>query len=458
MITIPVEDFKISRTDDQDLVKICEWFIRFIPLDKWRQRKADIEKRIGIDFRNTPPFSEPISEGTALAIKDDLIGWYLYLLEVYINEPHKYEYYQGARIIPIFKRFGMDFQLLMQIEGINSKTRKLVNLRTSEADAILFEILSALAWARNGWQVSFIEDGKSGKTPDFVASKADKKWYVECKRQSKTSEYALKERAKWQKMISYLSQPLIEHNMLLDVVFHVELATLPDTYLKELLYSKLRLIVQPGKVVSNEQVDINVSFVNIRAIKNHMSDFDVKHNSPQLAHLIGRKPVDNLGFTSGMEASFFRVGSGTANNLYVNDIEKAFGAFWRCDAKEAITAKARDIKKQIFAALEQFHPEQNAVVHIGMETFDGPAVEQKRFLKITDTVNRMDVNGKKLNWGYFHFFQSYSTFDQDWVFDETVSTISSNPAEGLPPLDSNFLVIPEDEGVNNLSHWERPLP
>lgn len=458
MITIPVEDFKVTLSDDPDLIKIWEWFIKFIPTDKWQQRKANIEKRIGMEFRNTPPFSEPISEGTVLAIKDDQIGWYLYLLDVHINEPHKYEFYQGARVIPIFKRFGMDLHLLTQIEGINSKTRKLINSRTSEADAILFEILTALLWARNGWQVRFIEEGKSGKTPDFVASKEDKKWYVECKRQSKTSEYAIKEREKWQKMISFLSQPLIEHNMLLDVTFHVELTTLPDTFLKELLYSKLHFIVQPGKVISNEEVDIDVSFVDINAIKNHMAHFFVKHNSPQLAYLIGRKPVDNLGFASGMKALFSRVGSGTANNMYVYDIESAFGAFWRCDAKEAITAKARDIKKQVYAALEQFQPEQNAVVHIGMETFDGPAVEQQRFLKITDTLNRIDLNGKKLKWGFCHFFQSYSPVNVVWTFDETVSIISSNPPEGIPPLDSKFLIVPEDEGVDNLSHWERPLP
>jgi hypothetical protein len=458
MLTIPVEDFEIPVYNDADVIRTWQWFMSLIPSKKWKERKASIEERITMEFRSTPPFSEPISEGTAMVIKDDQIGWYLYLVEMLIKEPHKYEFFQGARVIPVFKRLGMDFHLLMQITGVISKVRKLINSRKSEADATLFEILTALLWARNGWQVSFLEESKNGKTPDIIARKGVETWYIECKRQSKTSDYAQKERLKWQAMISPITKTLIEHNVLLDIVFHVELASLPDTFLKDVLYTKLPLVVQPGKVVANSLVDINVSFIDIKAIKNHLSRFFVKYPSPQIIELIGRKSSDNLGFAYGAKSAFFRVGSGVVNNLYVHDIESAFGAFWHCDAPETITAKARDIKKQIFTALQQFQPEQKAIIHIGMETFDGPAVEKERLLKITDTLDRIDLNGKTLRWAYCHFFQAYSPSDAIWTFDETVNTISSNPPHGTPPLESKFLIVPEDVGLDNIPHWERPLP
>lgn len=205
-------------------------------------------------------------------------------------------------------------------------------------------------------------------------------------------------------------------------------------------------------------VDVDVSFVDHQAIKKHLREYSVKNGSPQLAELIGRKPSDNIGFTAGMKAAFVKYGPGSANNLYVTDIEDAYGTFWRCDAKEAITAKARDIKRQIFTALEQFDPAHNAIIHVGMETFDGPQVEQERFLKITDTLQRIELNGKKLRWAYCHFFQSYSHSNEVWTFDETVNTISSTAYYGPPPLASKFLIVPDDEGVDNLAHWERPLP
>ncbi|MBN9381924.1 MAG: hypothetical protein J0H74_14240 [Chitinophagaceae bacterium] len=455
---IPVDDFPIPPYRDPDVIRAWEWFISLLPLKKWQARKASIEERITVNFKPTPPFSEPFSNGTKFSVKEDQIGWYLYLLETLIKEPHKYEFVQGSRVIPIFKRLGMDLPLLKEIKGVALKVKKLINKRPSEADAILFELLTALLWARNGWRVDFIEEDKNAKTPDFVARKGNEEWYVECKRQSKTSDYAEKERLKWQAMISHINKDLIEQNLLLNTVFHVELSSLPDTFLKDTFASKLPFIVQPGTVVSNEYVDIDVSFIDIPLIKQHLRRYFVKYPSPQMAELIGNKPIDNLGFASGMKADFIRVGSGPGNNLYVRDIDQAYGAFWRCDAREAILAKARDIKMQLVSALEQFQPEQNVVIHIGIETYEGPIVEQERLLKITDTLDRIELNGKKLKWAYCHFFQAYSHASEIWTFDETVNMISSNPPSGLPPLVSKFLVIPEDDSIDNLAHWERPLP
>ena len=306
--------------------------------------------------------------------------------------------------------------------------------------------------------MAFLEESKSGKTPDLTARKGNEEWYIECKRQSKSSDYSLRERLKWQNIISQINKQLLKHNMLLEVVFHIELTSLPDTYLKDLLYAKIPLIVKEGKVLSTNEVDVSVSFINIDSINKHVSKFVVKNDSPVMAALIGGKPTYNLGFTSGMEAGFYRVGEGTVNNLYVNAVRRAFGAFWSCHAPEAIFAKARDIKKQIFSALQQFRPEHNGVVHVGMETFDGPAVEKARFQKITDTVGQIGLEGKNLKWAYCHFFQAYSPTHTNWTFDETVNTISSNPPYGSPPLTSKFLIVPEDVGIDNLNHWERPLP
>ncbi len=162
-----------------------------------------------VEERKSAPFSESLDKGTLLVIKDDQIGWYLYLVEMYLKQPHKYEFFQGARVIPIFKRFGQDFEMLMQIEGIRKKVKNLIKVRKSEADAMLFEILTALVWVRNGWNVSFLEESKTGKMPDLYAKKDDREFYIECKRQMKTSDYTYRETKKRQIMISYLSKELL---------------------------------------------------------------------------------------------------------------------------------------------------------------------------------------------------------------------------------------------------------
>ena len=183
----------------------------------------------------------------------------------------------------------------------------------------------------------------------------------------------------------------------------------------------------------------------------------VKSPSPLLNYLIGKKSVDNKGFTSGIKANFYRIGGGEINNLYVSDIENAFAVFCSCNAKEALFAKARDIKNQVNSAIQQFDSTLS-IVHVGMETFDGPEVENSRFEKIRNTIENIDPQKSSLRWIICHFFQSYSTPDKCWIFDETVNVISPYHFQ-TPPINNTFLIVPEDaDTVDGISHWERPLP
>ncbi|MEZ7507218.1 hypothetical protein [Flavobacterium sp. Arc2] len=457
MLRVPVEKFNFPQYEDEDVIRAWQWFMSFISPIDWQKRKAAIESRITMEFKETVPFSEPLTEGTLLVVKDDVIGWYLYLLDMLINEPHKYENFQGARIVPVFKRLGIDLDLLKAINGIETRVKSLMKKRRLEADAILFEITSALLWARNGYEVAFLEEKNEGKTPDILATKGDKSWFIECKRQSKTADYTYRETYKRQKMVSYISNYLIKKNILLDIIFHVELESLPDTFLKEILDQKIQNPVI-GKIVSNAQVDIWLDFVDITEIKKHLVKYYVKNNSPMLNTLIGKKPVDNRGFTCGIFADFFRVGDGEVNNLYIRDVENAFGVYWSCDANESIEAKARDIKSHVYKAMQQFDSEGTAVIHIGMETFDGPDVEKARFEKIKETIEKIDPTKTNLRWIFCNFFQAYSPPDQDWVFDETVSTMTSYATQDAP-IETKLMIVPENvDNSKYLNHWNRPLP
>jgi len=455
---LPLSQFPINKIKDVDIENAYHWFRTFISDQDWSKRKKDIETYLSTVVRSGTPFSEPISDGTLLVIQKDQIGWYLYLVYSYLFEPHKYEYHQGARVIPIFKRIGLDIKLVTQIEGIGKKMRDMFKKRKSEADAILFEVLTALLWTKNGWEVKIIEEGKGGKTPDFEVTKDLEKWQVECKRQMKTADYTYKETKKRQLMISQISKLLLQFNVLLDIKFHVELVSLPDSYLYDLLKGIIPNVKVSGKIISNETIDIDLSFVNIRYIQNHLKQYSVKNNSPQLIELIAKKEVDHSSFTSGFLGSFYYVGDGEANNLYISDIVNAYGVHCYCDCEQALNAKARDVKNQIFSAIAQFNPDFNSIIHIGMETFDGPEVEMERTQKIINTMSSIDPRSNKLCWIFYHYFQSYTRSYMDWYFDETVSTVTSfiNP---VLPIKNIFLIIPEDEVlIENASHWDKELP
>lgn len=455
---MPLSHFPLQLVHEPEIENAYKWIRNFISEEAWNVRKKAIEEYLGSIAREAEPFSQPINEGTRLVIEKDRIGWYLYLVHTYLYEPHKYEFYQGARVVPIFKRIGTDLELLKAIAGINKKMRDLVKNRPSEADAMLFEILTALLYARNGWEVKIIEEGKSGKSPDFSVLKGKEKWQVECKRQMKTGEYTYKESKKRQILISQVSKMLTHYNVLLDIVFHVELTTLPDSYLHDILKDVIPTAKKPGRIVSNEKADIDISFVDISAIEKHLSKYFVKSNSPQHLELVSKKPVDHSSFTSGFLGNFFYVGEDSVNNLYISAMSNAFGVHCYCDAPEAISAKARDVRNQINDATRQFDNYTDGILHVGMETFDGPEVEKARLEKIKKTMGNLDVEENRLCWIYYHYFQSYSRSYRDWFFDETVSMATSfiNPA---PLLRNTFLIIPEkDIPIKDASHWDRDLP
>lgn len=453
----PLENYDFPAFDDQDIINSWTWFMSFIPHSQWLIRKAKIEKMLIYEIQ---PVLKPLTQGTLLAIKKDVIGWYLYLIDVLIHEPQKYEYYQGSRVLPIFKRFGLDLELLQSINGVDKRIRELVKKRMAEADALLFELLVALVWKKNGYEVSFLEEKKGTKTPDLMAEKNGEVWHIECKRQSKTSDYTYLETAKRQTMLSYIQLDLIQRNLLLDITFHVELKSLPDTYLKDLLVGKLDKIVT-GDVVSNKQITIHFSHIDLIAANEHLANYSVKKNSPTMNMLIGGKAVDNKAFSCGTIARYFRLGDGEINNLYIDHLDNAYGVFWTCDAEEAIHAKARDIIKQVHSAIQQFIGEEygfNSVLHIGMETFDGPEVERARFKKIQSSTGSINPADHKLSWIFCHFFQSYTTPSQEWVFDETVQQLTPYINPTLP-LTQRLLVVPEDgDTADNIVHWDRPLP
>lgn len=71
-------------------------------------------------------------------------------------------------------------------------------------------------------------------------------------------------------MVSAISRLLMQHNILLDIVFHQELEKLPDTFLFDLLKDIIPTVKKPGTIVSNEIVEIKLSFIDMQSIQNHL--------------------------------------------------------------------------------------------------------------------------------------------------------------------------------------------
>ena len=447
-------------SDDADLENALQWFLKFLSDDDWKRRVDAIEENI--ETSSQPKARKFQAEDySSIYSGADRIAWYLYLLYTVQHNPLKYEPIQGARVIPIFKRLGADLDLLKGIGGVEDRIERLLGPEHTQPDGGLFELIIALLWKRNGYPtVEFIPESSQRKTPDLRAHSGQDEWYVECKRLQKSSEYSERERAKWQVMWSKLVQHLTRNriSLVFEMTFHVELESLPDDYLVTQLAGKLQFLSFPCHVFSNETWDVTSKPVDFRRASAHLSKYSVRFPSDQLQELLAGYRDPSRGFTCAIEGNFVRVGDTIGHNRFLDTLSFAACSYWSCDATQVILHKARDIRRQLARSVEQLPSVGKCAVHLGLETLDGPLVEEARHRRIMQSVVNFDSFGKDLRWVYCHLFQSYAPPDQLWVIDETVVHFNRDLTGNDEPIDFRSSIAPEDETSSAGVHWRRDSP
>ena len=105
-----------------------------------------------------------------------------------------------------------------------------------------------------------------------------------------------------------------------------------------------------------------------------------------------------------------------------------------------------------------FRPPGKCAVHLGLETLDGPLVEQVRLDRTRHSVVNFDTLDKDLRWVYCHLFESYAPPDQCWVMDETVTHFGKSLTGRDEPLAFRPVIVPDDETAADGVHWDRDPP
>jgi len=461
---MPISFPPFGGYNDPDVKRAFNWMVSFLNDSDWRRRSEQIEAQL--EASHIPHATcEAAIDFDPISVSDDRAAWYLYLVDAVLHAPLKYEPTQGARVVPIFKRLGADLDLLQSIHGIDDRVKRMLTSERQQPDGVLFELLVSLIWRRNGAKdVEFLEESPPNKRPDIRASMGKDVWYIECKRLDKSSVYSENERRKWLQMWSLARDILIDarYSIVLDIIFHVELETLPDDFLVTELCGKLALVQAPCTVISNDIWEVAIAPVDYTAAKTHLAKYKVKYPSDQIVELVGGHREPNRGFTAAIEGQFVRIGEGPGNNRFLDELSYAIGAFWSCDAERSIERKARDIRKRLAEAVRQLPEATPGVVHIGLETLDGQIVELERYRRIVNSVQQFDSKNKDLRWIYCHLFQSYAPPHDCWIIDETVYYFSRSDQSGLEPITMRSAIITKDEISYDASdvsvHWLRTPP
>jgi hypothetical protein len=444
--------------------KALDWFLGHMGEDNWTRRRRAVVQY----FRQQQNSQIPSSPDTALDIEDenarvafheDWIAWYLYLVESVYCRPFVDEPSQSARVYPFFSAIGRHIDLAQNIKGINVKLDELLKGNENQPDSLLFEIVIAIMYQRNGWAVEFVPENAALKTPDLLVSRDNESFYVECKRQSKVTEYSEKERKEWRRRWAKLVPIMVANNtsLFIDVTFKVEISKTSEDILAKAFSTIIHQdCIDEGVFLESDELIIKANYINMSLVHEHFDKYQVRWNSPQMLALFAGGYDSSGSYTqlhspTGINA----IGPDDDEhilNLFCDGVHTAYCAKWECIADESIDKKAKDVRKLLSKAIKQAPEKHPTIVHIGYETLHGPIVEYSRANKIHSSIENFDCNGKDIRAVYCHAVQPSNQIDSFECAETTMrfGRMGTNPEDIL----THDLMLDEPEmETRNDTHW-----
>lgn len=440
-----------------------EWFLSFIKSDDWNARKERLVKYFQEQEEHTYKDQEKASKGAGypknrIAFHEDWVAWYLYLVECLHQRPLVSELPQSARVFPFFAAIGRHIEIAKKIDGIEEKLSEFLNSKINQPDSTLFELVVAIMYARNGYNVGFIPETALNKTPDLRVSKGEERFFVECKRLAKVTHYSEIERQEWGKRWFNLVPSLIKSkSVFLDVTFKVELKDTSEYVLVQ-AFNSMMSKMSKGKILTYESKDviIKIKQLDMKKVNDHFDKFYVKWNSGQMISLLADGFDSSENYTHLCRPkNLVRVGGDENNNIlniFCTGIKSGYCARWECIAEESIEKKAKDIKTHLSKAIRQVPDNEPTVVHISYETLHGPFIEFKRAEKIAASIDSLDCGAKDVRAIYCHAIQP-STSEEDWEIAETTLRFGKNGYEPTNILSHDMLLDEEGTIISADTHW-----
>lgn len=433
------------------------YFKSFMSEDTWARRKSKVEHYFLVMTKSIvkSDTKESMEYNNRMAFFDKWIDWYIYLAEIYSESGFGYDEAQWARIKPFFMKIGQSLELLRSVSGVEVRVKNMMYSRDNNADSVLFELIVAIAYVEQGWQVEFIPEIKGGKkTPDLKVVRGDEILFVECKRFQKVTDYSEAERNAWLVQWSALLPEMIKCGVpvLVNVNFKSEVHLQEPGFVAKLFRSTLENKV---RYVSTPECDIFLQPVDYRKMWEHFSKHAVKFPSAQINALIDSRWEAHASYTLAMDAKFRAMPEGdSALNRFVEIIRAVFCARWECTAEISVDKKARDVRTLLDKAVEQAPVDGRTVIHIAYETLHGPHIEFVRDNKILELVESYDFGEKDVACVFCHAIQPSAHPDGVIELAETTRFFNrSLNAEYVLPGNQLLFACEGAEVSFNDTHW-----
>jgi hypothetical protein len=347
----------------------------------------------------------------------DLAAWHAFVLDTYANDVYKYPLFQGARIVPVAKALGNALEVLSSVRGFRARVKHAFRNQRSHFDGMLFEALIAKMYAIDRWEVEFLSPANSERTPDLYCTQGRRELWVECKKKSAVSDFARQEREAWIRQVKPILDMMVNNGMAMyiDVVFHVEISSLPPLYLTERLKSKLLLAGTTGVIEDSPEMTCSLKRVRLDGTAEVLRHNYVRIHSTRLTELLFGDIEPSRGVTMSMNFSV-----ADHEPSLVSKVSWACGAIWSCDAPTAVAKRMRHWKRELSEAVSQLPDGKPGAVHWGIEIQDDENAKAELYRQTVEAESGMNFAPKMPVLLYAHVFRF--TLPADGVFDaeETV--------------------------------------
>lgn len=419
--------------------------------EEWHQRRTAVLAHLSGRIR-----SPELAEAQSIRVREDEMGWYLFLCDQAINDLLCTDISQSQRILPFFAGLGNKWQYAHRVAGIERKLDEMLKEYRKQPDGLFFEILVSLSYAEEGWDVTFIEEG-SGKTPDMRIVRGDQEYFVECKRMDRTTAYSEKERNQFLRLWDAGTDILWEKGQWVwfKGTFHVDPADLPDSFLVDLWQSSLPIGSGERILMDNDQATIKARLIDQVGVRQNMREVLVKAASPMFARLLGGDwAPENASVTLFplIKPSFVKGCEVPELGMYVEDVSFACGFTREFDSEMSIDKKAKDIKKLLSNAVKQVPRDKPSIIHLAAETMEGSDVERRRTDKLLAGMPDFDFGGAPVALVRFHRLQAHQRASMLFELDETVDDLR---VDGIDPsMVPRAVVIPKEVPMQQGAHWD----
>ncbi len=183
------------------------------------------------------------------------------------------------------------------------------------------------------------------KRPDFLVTRGNEKYDVECKRLAKATEYSELERQAWLARWRHLSDYMQKNSppTFVDVLFKVPVEKMDEYYVGALFAAVTR--ANPGDseyLIETDELILKGNKIDMGRVQSHFDKFHVRHPSPQFISLLADGYESSGSYTIAFAPS--EVGAFSPDddehtlNIFIGGLHTAYCGRWECIADELMDA------------------------------------------------------------------------------------------------------------------------